>query len=394
MFFKILLKYLYGYIKIKVEGYYTEKFINKCISNKIFFWNIKREKSSIVYMNVGIKDFKRLCEFAKASKCKIKILEKKGMPFVLHRYKKRKMFVALLILFAVGLIILSQFVWKIQVEGLNKIDEDEIIQLLSEKGLNVGKLKNKIDKQKIINEVRLERPDIAWIGISVEGTNAVVKVAEAEAKPEIVNDDDYCNIIADKNAQIVKISAQNGIPQVKEGDMVTKDDVLIAGWIEGKYTGTRYVHAEGEITAKVWYSQKEKVETKQIIKTATGNTEEKYKIKINNFTINLFKTLSKFEKYDTIEADNNLKIFSSFYLPITISKIKNSEIKEEEVIYEKEEAKQIAINKASEKLNKAIKDESKLLQKYINTNEADGYMEVEVTYEVLENIGIKEKIVF
>ena len=89
-----------------------------------------------------------------------------------------------------------------------------------------------------------------------------------------------------------------------------------------------------------------------------------------------------------------MKIFSSFYLPITISKIKNSEIKEEEVIYEKEEAKQIAINKASEKLNKAIKDESKLLQKYINTNEADGYMEVEVTYEVLENIGTKEKIVF
>ena len=81
-------------------------------------------------------------------------------------------------------------------------------------------------------------------------------------------------------------------------------------------------------------------------------------------------------------------------MPITISKIKNSEIKEEEVIYEKEEAKQIAINKASEKLNKAIKDESKLLQKYINTNEADGYMEVEVTYEVLENIGTKEKIVF
>lgn len=48
MLFKILLKNLIGYVNIKIEGYFVEKFINKCINNKIFFWNIKREKSTII----------------------------------------------------------------------------------------------------------------------------------------------------------------------------------------------------------------------------------------------------------------------------------------------------------------------------------------------------------
>lgn len=37
MLFKILLKNLIGYVNIKIEGYFVEKFINKCINNKIFF---------------------------------------------------------------------------------------------------------------------------------------------------------------------------------------------------------------------------------------------------------------------------------------------------------------------------------------------------------------------
>lgn len=193
------------------------------------------------------------------------------------------------------LIVTSKFVWNIRVEGNNKINQSEIVSMLEQKGLKVGTLKSRVNSQEIINEIRLERADIAWIGISIEGTNAIVKIVEAEAKPEIINEEDYCNIIATKDAQIVKISAQNGIPVVKQDDVVTKGDILIAGWIDGKYTGTRYVHAEGEVKAKVWYTEKGKVALNQVIEEKTGNTEEKYKIKINNFTINLFKTLPKFE---------------------------------------------------------------------------------------------------
>ena len=210
MFFKILLKYLIGYINVKIEGYSIERFMNKCVNNKILFWNIKREKSTIAYMNVGMKDFETLCNFAQDTQCQIQVQHKRGLPFVLQKYKKRKIFFIIILLIILCLVVLSRFVWNIQIEGLNKIQEAEISELLNSKGLKTGTLKDKIDKQKIINEIRLERRDIAWIGISVDGTNAVVKIVEAEAKPEIINEEDYCNIVATKDAQIVKISAQTG----------------------------------------------------------------------------------------------------------------------------------------------------------------------------------------
>lgn len=394
MFFKILIKYIFGYINIKVEGYFVERFINKCINEGIFFWNIKREKSTIAYMNVGIRDFKKLCKISKETKCKVKILEKKGLPFFLNRYRKRKIFLILIVLIGLVLFTLSKFIWNINIEGINNINESEIISVLDEKGLKVGKIKNKIDTQKIINEIRLERTDISWIGITIKGTNATVKIVEADSKPEIINEEDYCNIVATKDAQIVKISAQNGIPVVKTDDIVTKGDILIAGWIDGKYTGTRYVHSEGEVKAKVWYTEKEQVTLDQVVEKDTGNSEQKYKIKINNFTINLFKTLSKFEKYDTIETCNQIKIFSNFYLPIELIKLTNMEKVEEKITYGIEEAKQISIQEASEKIEKRLQNNQEILQKYVNTYVNSDYVEAEVTYEVLENIGTKEKIVF
>ena len=394
MLFKILLKNLIGYVNIKIEGYFVEKFINRCINNKIFFWNIKREKSTIVYTNVGINEFKKIREIAKETKCKVEILDKKGLPFLLYRYKKRKIFLIVIILIFIILVGLSRFIWNIKIEGLEKIEKKEIENILSENGLTTGKLKTSINKQKVINEIRMQRDDISWVGISIEGTNATVKIVEANSKPEIINNEDYCSIISTKEAQIVKVSAQNGIPVVKEGDIVTKGDVLIAGWIEGKYTGTRYVHAEGEVVAKVWYSQKERIPLNQVVERNTENVENKYKIKLNNFSINLFKTLSKFEKYDTIEASKKLKIFSNLYLPIELIKITNTEKIEEKITYGIEDAKQIGVNKASEKIEQKIQNKENVLQKYQKSYAGEDYIDVEVTYEVLENIGTKEKIVF
>ena len=98
MFIKIMLSYVLGYLKLSVEGYYIERFINICKNNKITIWNLKRNKEIELYLNVRISEFKKICEIAKKTKCKIKIKNKKGIPFLLHKYKKRKIFLILLIL--------------------------------------------------------------------------------------------------------------------------------------------------------------------------------------------------------------------------------------------------------------------------------------------------------
>ena len=301
MYIKICLGYILGYLRINVEGYFIERFINNCLNNGIFLWKIKRKKSTNLVCNISISEFKKIKEILKKNRCKVKILKKKGLPFFINKYKKRKIFLVFLLIIFTIIITLSNFIWNINIEGLEKIDKSELMQVLNENGLYTGKSKIGLDTKEIINQIRLDRDDIAWIGIELKGTNAVVKVVEADSKPEIINEEEYCNIVATKDGVITKIKAQNGTPLVKEGDLVRKGTVLVAGWFEGKYTGTRYVHANGEVQAKVWYTQTEKVYLKEQKKEETGEVENKYSVKINNFQINFNKTLSKFEKYDTIE---------------------------------------------------------------------------------------------
>lgn len=387
------IQYLSGYVDIVIEGYYIEKFINICNNEHIELWNIKRENAIKLHTSVEIKNFKLLRNICKKTKCKIKIEKKSGLPFVIKKYKKRKVFIIILLIIIMGIITLSNFIWNIEVEGNSNIPKEELISLASKYGLSVGQWKGKVDEKDVINKIRLERDDIAWVGIDIKGTNAIIKIVEADKKPEIIDEDEYCNIVADKDAMITKVSAQNGTPLVKAGDIVKKGDTLIAGWLEGKYTGKQYVHSHGDIQAKVWYTTTEKIDLKETKKVETGNTENKYSVKINNFEINLFKSLPKFQKYDTINENKKLKLFSNFYLPFEIVKYTYTEYEENTVVHSIEEAKQMGVDKAAETLKENIEGKE-ILDKQVTVKQYNNYIEVQVTYEVEENIGVEEKIVF
>ena len=394
MLIKIIFSYILGFLKISVKGYYIERFINICKNNKITIWNLKRKDNIELNLNVRIKEFKEISKIAKKTGCKVKIKNKKGIPFLLHKYKKRKIFFILLILLVLIIGLSSCFVWNVEIEEENGYELENIREDIEKAGLRSGVFKGKINTKEIINKIRLERKDIAWMGIELKGTNAIVKLVKSDEKPEIINEDEYCNIISDKEGIITKISVQNGTANVKVGDTVNIGDVLVNGWIEGKFTGIRYVHSLAEIEAKVWYTESIKIPYNATETKYTENEEEKYGIKFNNFQINFTKKYSKFKIYDTIETENKIKLFSDFYLPISIVKTTYKEQEKVEKTYTVEEAKNIGIKQLEEKLDGKIENKDNIVNKNINTYEqADGVL-VYVTYEVLENIGTNEKIAF
>lgn len=387
-------EYVHGYVRISIEGYYISQFINICNNKKINLWNIKKDNEIKIFASVEIKDFKKLKYICKKTKCKIKIENKKGMPFILKKYKKRKIFFSFLILLILLIIILSNFIWNIEINGeIDTLKKNEILELVKKEGIEIGKFKNSINTKEVINKIRLERDDLSWIGIDIKGTNVIINVVPADEKPEIINEEESCNIIAGKDAIILKVNAQNGTILVNEGDVVKAGDIIIAGWMEGKYTGKQYVHAHGEVEAKVWYTNIQKVYLKETKKIETGETKNNYSIKINNFKINLPKTLPKFQKYDTIEENKKLKLFSDFYLPLELVKYTYKEYTEKIVIHSIEEAKQIGIENARNTLQKEINGKEILDEKVKVRTEKD-YIEIEFMYEVKESIGIKERIVF
>lgn len=388
--FKFILNYILGFYIIQVDGFYIERFINICLKENIFLWGIVRKKSSLITAKIGMYDYERAKEIARNCQTIVEIKKKIGLRFIIEKYKNRKAFFITVIIACIAIFTLSKFIWKVEINSDADINKNEIREELQKEGVKIGALKSKIDSEKIVNDIRLEREDIAWIGIKIEGSKVLVNIVMATKKPEIVNEEEYTNIVAKKDGEIQKIVAKNGTAMCKKGDKVKKGDVLIAGYMQGAYTDRYYVNSMGEVKAKINYTEKSKISKKENKKEETGKRNRKFAIKINNFKINFFKKLSNFKNYDTIYASKKIKIFPNSNFEIEFIKYTLNEISVEQIEHSKEEAKLLGEEEAKKKLNEKISGD--IINEKTTIEEYSTYYMVTVEYEVVEDIGTKEKI--
>jgi len=382
-----------GYVIIVVEGFFIERFINICRNNDIILQDIEKSNNTYLKAKILKSDFRNIRHIAKKTKCKIKIENKKGLPFFVNKYRKRKIFAIAVLVIAIFIFISTKFIWNIEINGNEKISNEEIMALVSEFGISKGILKKDIEPEKISNRIRLERDDIAWIGITLKGTNAIITIKEATEIPEVIDKNEICNVVAKEDAIISKIVVHSGTPRVEVGAEVKKGDILVEGVMEGVHFGTRAVHADANVTGIIYFQKEKKEEFLQNKKTETGNKEIKKEFCINNFKINLNKRLSKFENYDTIYSNHRIKIFSNFYLPIEIRETTNVEVKNELIEYTESELKDKIVKDLDEELEKEynISNYENKTKNIEVDSQQDGIL-VRVIYEVKEEIGTKVKI--
>ena len=395
MIFKIIYLYLTGYVEFIAEGFYIERFINICMSKKIFLWDLKRDKNTIIKMKIGLLDFKKIRQIAKKTKSRLKIKKKSGIPFLLHRYRKRKIFAITLLVIAILIYILTRYIWNIEINGLESINQDELLTQLNESGIVVGSKISKVDSQNVINEIMLKRDDIAWMGMEVKGTNAIINIVEAKKKPEIIDYTKPCNITATKDGIITKLNVQNGTARVNVGDTIKQNDLLVEGVMEGLYTGNRSVHAKADVYAKVWYTKEKTASLIEEYYTSTGEEQNCYKIKFNNFEINLNKRLSKFENCDTMSSSKKIKLFSNLYIPVEIEKTTYKETVKNTTEYTEEEL----INKLKKEIEEELIseleiDKEKILEKNYTVYSDNQNVYVKIILVVEENIARSVEIVF
>ena len=228
-------------------------------------------------------------------------------------------------------------------------------------------------------------------GIDIEGTNIKIKITKAKEIPEIINNTDYCDIVAKKAGVISKITAQNGTAVVNVGDSVNVGDVLIKGIMEGKYTEPRKVHSLGNVEAEVIYEKTKEINFEEEIYKETGKKENKYEVNYKNNKIKLYKNNSKFDDYKTESDCKKLKISKNFYLPISITRITNIELIKYTQNHSLNEAVNIATKELSEELEKEIPNIENIVDKKIETIEGENSVIVTLKYIINEEIGEYKK---
>jgi similar to stage IV sporulation protein len=70
-------------------------------------------------------------------------------------------------------------VWKVEIEGAEKIPPQNIKKALELKGVHFGQLKSRLPETSTIqNEILAQFPHLSWVGFRVEGTRVVLTVVE------------------------------------------------------------------------------------------------------------------------------------------------------------------------------------------------------------------------
>ena len=139
-----IIKFFRGFVCVRLSGYAPERFLNLCGNRDIVIWNLERDGDDYEFY-ISVQAFRTLRPIAKKTRTKLVVKKRFGFPFWLHRYRRRKLFFGGILLFFLILILLSQFIWNIEINGNSYITDETVLAYLKEQDLSFGTPKKKFD---------------------------------------------------------------------------------------------------------------------------------------------------------------------------------------------------------------------------------------------------------
>lgn len=211
----------------------------------------------------------------------------------------------------------SLVVWRVEVIGNEKLEEEAIVSFLEEVGVGVGAFTPGIDSTKAKTALLLRYPELSFVSLYVRGTTLSIEVRESERRPPIADSETgFANQVAAFDAVIERISVKAGRGVVSVGETVRKGDLLISGLYESA-TGIRAVYAKGEILGRIG----QKIEIKQPYTVQEKILKEEKNIGFSLLffgkEIKLFNFGGNYgEEYDIIKRKEQIVLFGTVRLPI------------------------------------------------------------------------------
>ena len=387
--------FLRGYVIINVEGLTLERLLNLAASNNIYLWDVKRHSNIRIEMKTTLLGFKELKSIVKKVGCKIEIDQKKGLPFIFEKLKKRKMLAIGFLLFCTFIFLLSSTIFKIEIVGNKQTPKEEIFSFLETKDVKIGRNKYKLNKDEIKRNLLNEFDYFSFVTLKIKGTVLTIEIKEQDLAPERIDRSLPCNLVAKQKGVIVKIIAKNGKDLVEKGDVVEEGDILITGIIDNDYNDDiMLVHAEGEVLALTRYSSTVESYIVKKEERYTGRIYKQKGLKIKDKGIKFLKGDVPFENYK--EEIIEKSIFKSkkydINFPIKVVNYEYKELEIKEVKQNLDFLKKAAQVNAIKEINKILKTEGEIQSKNVIHQINDNLLITKVVIEVIEDIGKIELI--
>lgn len=352
------IRYLKGYVKIRIQGFSPERFLNMCSYHDIYIWGLVPVGNGYE-MYISITDFRRLKPLARKTHSKVTLIKRCGFPFFLFHYRKRKLFFFGLLICIILLKVYSLFIWDIHFEGNEKWPDETLAEYLKSQGVAPLMLKSEVDCPGIVKNIRKEYNDIVWVSASVDGSRLKIQIKEnddtllnesgdenTEKKTSAAGKEGPTDLIAKADGVITSIVTRSGAPQVHAGDEVTKGDILVLGRVDvvndsGEVTGYQYQQSDADIFADTELEYTDSIPRTYQEKVYDDKKRYQAYIRAGDFRISVGTISNQYENSELTVTEHQLKAGENFYLPFSwgIKKVRSYTFHEK--TYTEEEIREI-----------------------------------------------------
>lgn len=346
-------RYLKGYVRIRVEGFSPERFMNLCSNRNILLWDIEK-RDDAYFMNLSIKDFFKLRPVVRKTRTRVAVLKRFGLPFFIPKILARKVFLMGLFAALAFWGASSLFVWEITLSGNFHLTEDKLKSFLAENDVYVGMLKKDLDIGVLEKEMRKNFDVITWTSAKLEGTKLKISIKEnallyAEKEDE-EEDKVPCDIVAQVDGTVVSVIVRSGIPCVQAGQEIGKGDLLVSGSIpiyseDGTIRKYQYTCSDADIVVEYELPVYDSIPFTYEKKEYTGREKKQYYLGWGEKIIPLGKGKISFLYYDTVTTQNRGKLLPDFFLPFLYGKRISREYQNVEHSYSLQEAEGVLADK-------------------------------------------------
>lgn len=245
-------RWLCGWVRVRIGGLGTERFLNLCKNKGIIMWDIVLLKNGME-LSMYRQDYDSCKMMKEKTGVIVDIVGQYGLHTVIFRYRKRQAFMMICFLFLCTLWLASLHLWDIRIENNRYYTDDQIISWLKEQGIAKGIRKGRVDCELLEQQLRDSFERISWSAITVEGTVLRIAVAENYGTLQAVyTETEPADLVASESGIVESVVVRKGISQVKPGDTVEKGQILISGAVpvhddNGEVTAYEQVHADGDV---------------------------------------------------------------------------------------------------------------------------------------------------
>jgi len=384
--FILLLRYLKGYIRVKIGGDFPERFINICAVNNIILWNIKRH-GKLIYANISLSDAKKIRVLRRKSRVRIKIVSKRGLYFLVRPYLNRKGLSVGVLLFFIINIILSSFIWNVEVIGNKTIPKENIIEMCEKIGIGEGTFSRGIDTNEARLQLLMNNKELSWCSFIVEGSHLTVNISETD-NPQIT-DNTPTNFIASSDGIVSKVKVSGGKAVVKKDQAVTKGELLATGVLEYKDGSTHFTKCAGEIIAETQKEITLEVPLEKEVSSITPNVVKRYVLYFFGIKIPLSYTPIDFEYEKSVSKKQYKK--DNVYLPICFFEVGYNKVDRR--------IKSLSYTEALKEGEEMLKEEeavqlkgAEIISYLDDVKYKNDRIIIKRSYKLRENIAISEKI--